>query len=259
MRAPLSHWPYCFCEDSEGTWTPQSELDMTLTYALISDGGIVLCADSEEIFSHYVSGNRGSPTYAAKKSKIRVLENGSAFSIAGNAGLVGALLAKADLEGIDNSKPFDSVVREYSSLFQREFLREYGQGPYRVHCAFLFCGYIGTNEKKIPQIVKLSDDLGFSWNPVATSEGYGFTGREQHGGVLYLHHRLYSPGLPLDSAKCLAYCILSEVADLDNIVGPPIEMAIITESGTDLWTDFKRYEQKRHQIIGAVRSLIHSA
>jgi 20S proteasome alpha/beta subunit len=232
---------------------------MTLTYALIADGGIVLAADTESIQSHYVGDYDPIvvATYKSKKSKLRILKNGSAFSIAGNGGLVDALLAKADLEQLDDSRPFEIVVLEYSRLFRDVYFKAYGesQGP---PCAFLFCGYIGTNGKKIPQIVKLSS-RGFSWNPVATSEGHGFTGREHHGGALYLHHRLYCEGMPMDSAKCLAYCIVSEVADLDNIVGVPVEMAIVTESGAHMCTDFERYEQRRQEIIETVRSLIHSS
>jgi hypothetical protein len=77
--------------------------------------------------------------------------------------------------------------------------------------------------------------------------------------VLYLHHRLYAPHMPIDSAKCLAYCVLSEVADLDNTVGGPIEMAVVAESGVEQFTGFDRYEQKRQRIVDAVRSLIHSS
>jgi 20S proteasome alpha/beta subunit len=172
--------------------------------------------------------------------------------------LVDALLAKAELAEIDGSGPFEEVVREYAGLFQREYIKAYDQRT-GYPCAFLFCGYIGRNGKKIPQIVKLSNQNSFIWNPVATGAGYGFTGREQHGGVLYLHHRLYLENMPMDSAKCLAYCILSEVAELDNLVGGPIEMAVVTESGVEPFTGFDRYEKKRQQITSTVRSLIQSA
>src|SRR6266849_4512849 len=109
----------------------------------------------------------------------------------------------------------------------------------------------------VPQIIKLSSETAFSLNPAATGKGSGFTGSEHHGGVLYLHHRLCSPGMPLDAAKCLAYCILSEVAELDTSVGGPIEMAIVTESGVEPFSGFDAYEEKRQQIVDAVRKLIY--
>lgn len=241
---------------------PVKQLPMTLTYALIANGGIVLAADSQVTEQHSVVAvghNRVIATYQGRKSKIRPLPNGSAFTIAGNAGLVDALLTKAELEGLDGTKPFEITVREYGRLFRKEYLELYEHSlDDAPHCAFLFCGYIG-NGKRIPQIVKLSSDTAFTLNPVATSEGYGFTGREEHGAVMYLHHRMYSQGMPMDRAKCLAYCILAEVADLDNIVGGPIEMATVTASGVEPFTDFVVYEQSRQRIAQAVRTLIHSA
>jgi hypothetical protein len=123
-------------------------------------------------------------------------------------------------------------------------------------CAFLFCGYIGSGKGAVPQIIKLSSHNTFMWNPVGTGHGYGFTGREQHGGVLYLHHRLYSLQLPLDAAKCLAYCILAEVADLDNSVGGPIEMVVIKPTGVESFTGFDAYEGKRQQVVDALRALV---
>jgi hypothetical protein len=234
---------------------------MTLNYALIADGGIVLAADSQATVRHEVlSGGQSRivGTYVGKKSKIRSLRNGSAFCIAGSGGLADALLAKAELEPIDDTKPFETMVVEYSFLFQEEFLRVYRESEYQDHCAFLFCGYSGRNGKTVPQIVKLSSQNAFAYNPVATSEGYGFSGSEEHGGVLYLHHRLYSPGMPMETAKCLAYCILSEVAELDNTVGGPIEMAIVTESGVEPFSGSERYEKMRREIVATVRKLIFS-
>lgn len=242
-----------FCDRDEYI-APQEDYYVTLTYALVADGGIVLAADSQITHPHDVGQSNIVATYAAKRSKIRTLKNGAAFSVAGNAGLVDALLAKAEIAQIDQSEPFEDVVSEYQQLFQREYLKRYGQatGP---SCAFLFCGYIGANGTKKPQIIKLSSNNVFMWNPVGE---FGFTGREQHGGVLYLHHRLYSSQMPLDSAKCLVYCIISEVAELDNIVDGPIEMVVVTELGVEPFTSVDRYEKKRQQIIGAVRSMIHS-
>jgi hypothetical protein len=74
--------------------------------------------------------------------------------------------------------------------------------------------------------------------------------------VLYLHHRFYYPWLSKDAGQFLAYCILAEVADSDNIVSGPIEMAIVTEHGVEPFTDFERYERKRQTVVSAVRSLI---
>ena len=231
---------------------------MTLTYALVADSGIVLAADSQVTDYHKIGEDAGPMrvvgAYKSKTSKIRQLKNGSAFSIAGNAGIVDSLLATADAE-LDDSGPFEDVVRAHENLFRDEYEKAYGKDNYPVRCAFLFCGF---TKHHYPQIIQLDSSTGFTWNPVATTKGYGFTGRENHGGVLYLHRRLFVREMKLDAAKCLAYCVLSEVADLDEVVGPPIEMAVITESGVAPITDFSRYERKRQQVIGAAQSIIHS-
>ena len=213
--------------------------------------------ESRELNQSLPKDDYGEPfeagTYRAKKRKIQVLKNGSAFSIAGDAGLVDELLKKA--VGIDDSKPYDGMVREYSHLFQNEYLDAYDNDPNRPHCAFLFCGYIGATGHKAPQIYQLSSFRSFSLKP---RDVYAFTGREFHGAALYLHHRLYrKEGMSMDSAKCLAYCALSEVADMDNMVGRPIEMVIITESGVEPLTDFARYEQKRKEVTAKLFDLLH--
>jgi hypothetical protein len=244
--------------DWDETVTPIRRFDMTLTYAIIADGGIVLAADSQSVNQQKDSHGEVVAAYDEEKSKIRTLKNGSIFSVAGNAGIVDAMLAKADAN-VDPSLPFKESAVEYGNVFRGEYASAFGHSKYPVRCAFLFCGYQQIGHKKVPGIIKLSSDFGFFYNPVATGKGYGFTGREQHGGVLYLHHRLYAPHMPIDSAKCLAYCVLSEVADLDNTVGGPIEMAVVAESGVEQFTGFDRYEQKRQRIVDAVRSLIHSS
>jgi 20S proteasome alpha/beta subunit len=229
---------------------PSKREEMTLTYAMIADGGIILAADSQFTYTHKVQGNIVG-AYEGTTEKIAYLKNGSAFSIAGNRGLVDTLLAKA--ETIDDSMPFEQVVFAYSQLFQKEYQKAYGQSRdwnMRVHADFLFCGYLKVNGKAIPQIIKLASGFDFGYNPM--TRGFAFTGEERHGGVLYLHHRFYRDGIPLEKAKLLGYCILKEVADLDTSVGGPIEIAIITENEAKPLTDLAKYEQKRQEIISKV-------
>lgn len=234
---------------------------MTLTYALIADGGIILAADSQGTDSHQIAEGHESRLIAAYQgtvSKIRSLPNGSAFSIAGNSALVEHLLLEAEHKKLQEITDFIESTLAYSRLFREEFIKLYDEDENPPHCDFLFCGYAGKNGDKDPYIVKLSSRCRFGWNVVAPGKGYGFSGREQHGAVLYLHHRLYSPGMPMESAKCMAYCILAEVADSDNIVGFPIEMAIITKDGVGPFSGFDQYEQKRQSIISAVRAVLKS-
>jgi hypothetical protein len=65
---------------------PPEEYHLTLTYALIADGGIVLAADSQITREHDVGNGKSRvvAAYQGKKSKLRTLGNGSAFSVAGN-------------------------------------------------------------------------------------------------------------------------------------------------------------------------------
>lgn len=233
---------------------------MTLTYALIADGGIILAADSQVTHTHKVptmEGPRIVGTYEGKKSKIRRLGNRCAFSMSGNAGLANTLLARAELAGIDSSESFAALVKEYGNVFAEVYFNERVQLAPRIDAAFLFCGYIGKPEEKRPQIVKLDSSLNFNYNAI-TDEGFAFTGEEKHGGVLYLHHRFYRPRMPLEQAKLLAYCIVAEVADQDNSVGGPIEVEIITPNGSEplRGSDIEKYEQARQSLVATVRATL---
>jgi hypothetical protein len=252
--------------ENDGFTSPHRDPPMTLTYALISQGAIVLAADSQRTTRHEVADSHDSRLVAVYKdstSKIRELPNGAAFSVAGNSVFVDHLLLTAakgkQSPELDGSRGFISMTVEYSRIFGKEFDRIYpDESQVRPECDFLFCGFEEQNERKILCIVKLSCRLGFSWNIVATEKGYGFSGRAEHGGVLYLHHRFYYPELTKDAGQFLAYCILAEVAESDNMVSGPIEMAIVTEHGVKPFTDFQRYERKRQNIVSAVRSLVRS-
>jgi 20S proteasome alpha/beta subunit len=223
---------------------------MTLTYGLIADGGIILIADSQVTHKHR-DGSRILGTYENTRSKIRRLANGGAFSIAGNGGFADALLEKA--RTINTNGSFAETVFAYSEVFGRENQRLYGERdlPMRPHADFLFCGYSG---EAVPQIVQLSSQWDFGCNYVATGSGYGFSGAREHGAVMYLHHRFYRPDMPLERAKLLAYCIIAETADLDNTVGGPVEMVIVTKNGVEPFTEEERYEQKRQQFIKQVKA-----
>lgn len=232
---------------------------MTLSYAVIADGGIVLAADSQITYTHSVpefEASRVVGTYEGLQSKIRRLGNHSAFSFSGNRGLVTTLLARAELVGVDASQNFEKLVKQYGNVFSEVLVNERIQiSP--IDAAFLFCGYIGEGVNKRPQIVKLDSRAGFNYNAM-TGQGFAFTGAESHGGVLYLHHRFYRPGMPLEQAKLLVYCMVAEVADQDNSVGGPIEMEIVTPacSGPLLDSDIKKYEKVRQKLIATVAKRI---
>jgi 20S proteasome alpha/beta subunit len=236
--------------------------NMTLTYALIADGGIILAADSQVTHTHSVPdplghGRRVVGTYEGTHSKIRRIEKDSAFSVAGNLGLVNTLLARADNAGISPKKQFEELVKGYASAFCEVLFDERLQLAPRIEAAFLFCGYIGPPESRHPQIVKLDSAANFNYNPI-TDEGFAFTGSEEHGAVLYLHHRFYRPRMPLEQAKLLAYCIVAEVADQDNSVGGPIEVEVITPNGSQALrdSDIEKYEQARQSLIAKVRATL---
>lgn len=225
---------------------------MTITYALAAETGIVLAADSERTFTHqgvresddahYVAG-----TYASKFNKIRILPGYCALSIAGSSGLAQALLADIGSVEIGDSPAFLA----YQQKIQDEFLKLYNddQGEDHPRCDFLLVGYY----RQDPYICKLSRDDRFTLN---LSDGFGFTGRENHGAALYLHHRLARQNMPLEEAKKLAYLILAEVAEMDNMCGKPIEMVvakpgIIEKVGQD---ELNSYEQTRLHIGEALNN-----
>src|SRR6266446_8023555 len=107
------HWGY------EET-SPQSRReDMTLSYALIADGGIVLAVDSQVTYTHKIlspTESRIVSTYQGKTGKLLWLPNGAACSIAGNRGLADTLLAKVPSVETDTTEPFDEMVQRYSAV-----------------------------------------------------------------------------------------------------------------------------------------------
>jgi hypothetical protein len=231
---------------------------MTLTYALIADGGIVLAADSKLTYTHAPTAEySGNPftaaTYDTLVSKIHKFPNGSALSVAGKHGLVEMLLNSAQAKGVGQSHSFVQSVLDYRRHFQDEYLKLYdddrGDHP---HCDFIFVGYEGKGEARSPLLCKLSSKQHFSFHP---SETFEFSGRENHGAALYLHHRLAFPNMPLGAAKQLVYCVLAEVSDLDNMCGRPIEMVVVMPTGTVDITqvELDGYEEKRGQIAGALQ------
>lgn len=235
---------------------------MTLTYALIADGGIILAADSQITHIHSVpdplgDGRRVVGTYEGIRSKIKRLGNHSAFSVSGNSGLVNTLLARAETTGVNPTQPFEKLVKSYGDAFCEVLFGERLQLAPRIEAAFLFCGYIGPPENKHPQIVKLDTAANFNYNAI-TDEGFAFTGSEEHGAVLYLHHRFYRPRMPLEQAKLLAYCIVAEVADQDNSVGGPVEVEIVTPNGSEPLrdSDIEKYGQARQRLVATVRATL---
>jgi len=232
---------------------------MTLSYALIADGGIVLAVDSQVTYTHKIlspTESRIVSTYQGKTGKLLWLPNGSACSIAGNRGLADTLLAKVPSAETDTTEPFDEMVQRYSAVFKQEYENTYNTEQ-RPDAAFLFCGYVKQNGKHIPRIIKLAGDTWFVPNPAATGGGFGFAGDKEHGGLLYLHHRFYKDSMPLERAKLLAYCIVAEVAEMSNTVGGPIEMTVVTESGAQPFTDLEGYERKRQALLEKVRSFLN--
>lgn len=231
---------------------------MTFTYAVIADGGIVLCADSQVTHTHNDQFGKVIGTYEGRRGKIRRLAGRFAFSVSGNGGLVDTLLAEIDEEQVARLESFDEIVKTYQAAFQKVLKEKYGDNPMEVRhfgVAFLFCGYVVRHGKALPQIVKLDVSSDFLWNPI-TGRDHAATGQERHGAAYFLHHRFYREGMPLEQAKLLAYCAASEVADLDGSVGGPIEMEIITPEGSGPLTDLHKYEKARQEIAGKVQSFL---
>ncbi len=229
---------------------------MTLTYALVADRGIVLAADSELTFTQSATSDfHGEPftvgTYRSKRSKIYRLKNGSAFSVAGNEGLVEMLIKEAEVKQVDENKPFFETVKEYSTVFQTWYLDTFDYGADRPNCDFQFCGYL---HGKCPMIITLSSKQNFA--VCMQSKYFAFTGRENHGAALYLHHRLAHEEMPFEATKRLAYRVVAEVADMDNMVGKPIEMVVVGQSGTTEVgaEDFVSFEATRNDLVNALIS-----
>jgi hypothetical protein len=68
---------------------------MTLAYALISEGGIVLAADSQITYPHVIRTDGGLTevaTYVSESSKIKRLNCGGAVAMSGDTGLANTLL-----------------------------------------------------------------------------------------------------------------------------------------------------------------------
>jgi 20S proteasome alpha/beta subunit len=241
----------------------REEVDMTFTYAVIADGGIVLAADSQVTHTHPDQfGVIG--TYEGCRGKIRRIGNRFAFSIAGNGGLADTLLSKVNTAEAANLPSFGDVVHHYGESMRDELRRLYPQEPppLALSATFIFCGYThGASQLHVPQIVKLDSTAYFAQNPI-TGRGMAASGAERHGAAYYLRHRFYreEPLMPLEQAKLFAYCIAREVADQDNSVGGPIEVEVITPQGAGplIQADLAKYEKGRQEIISTVRSFVES-
>lgn len=241
---------------------------MTLAYGLISEGGIVLAADSQFTYPSFVFKDGGLievATYISESSKIKPLNCGGAVAMSGDVAYAGSLLDAAESIGHNSEMAFQDVLDKHARCFAQEHRRVYKGHKSCPHCSFLFCGYDTRRcDDKIvssPVIVKLSSYNQFSPAPVGcTSCRYGFIGREDHGGALYLHHRFFpraSSKLSLESAKCLAYyCVISEVIRQDNTVGEPIGMAVITPSGMKMITRFDGYRDRLKRIEDSTRAIL---
>jgi len=252
LRANVAGW------ESDSRPHLCEEREMTFTYAVIADGGIVLAADSQMTHSH--SDHFGViGTYEGCRGKIKRIGTQFAFSIAGNGGLADTLLGEVNRASIDRLHSFKEIVKAYEDAMARELNRLYPRElPLAFRdTAFLFCGYVPGFAKPVPQVVKLSSELRMSQNPI-TGRDMAATGAMRHGAAYYLHHRFYQEGLPLEQAKLLAYCTAAEVAEQDNSVGGPIEMELITPEGSRALTEeeIRKYEKARRELVGKVRSYL---
>jgi 20S proteasome alpha/beta subunit len=231
----------------------EGELIMTFTYGVISNGGIVLVADSRVTHSHRDNTERVIGTYKGRVGKIRRIRDHSAFSIAENLGLADTLLEEAN--GRVDETCFEAAVQSYQRSFTDSLIRMYRgcPRPGAPRAEFLFCGYTSA---KVPQIAKLSSENLCAQNPI-TSRGYLSTGSaKEHGAAIYLHHRFYRDDLTLEQAKLLAYCIAAEVAQFDDSVGGPLEIEVITPDASGPLIRPETYERARKEMVGQIEAYL---
>src|SRR5215469_3149521 len=106
LRANVAGW------ESDSRPHLCEEREMTFTYAVIADGGIVLAADSQMTHSH--SDHFGViGTYEGCRGKIKRIGTQFAFSIAGNGGLADTLLGEVNRASIDRLHSFKEIVKAY--------------------------------------------------------------------------------------------------------------------------------------------------
>jgi len=220
---------------------------MTFTYALIADTGIVLVADTQVTYTHRNNIGETEGTYEGRRSKLRFIGKHSAFSVAGNGGLVETLIGAAEEAG-NHEKEFGPATDAYQKAFLEVYNAKYSGRIQRLDATFLFCGYVHGAAGAKPEIIKLDMAGGFEYNPIYGS-GWASSRSQKHGAALYLHHRLYQDNLPLERAKFLAYLVASEVAEQDTSVGGTIEMVIITPKGAARVKSTKKYEIGRRDFI----------
>jgi 20S proteasome alpha/beta subunit len=220
---------------------------MTFTYSLIADAGIVLVADTQVTYTHRNKIGETDGTYEGRRSKLRFIGKHSAFSVAGNGGLVDTLVGAAEQAG-SLGEEFGPAIDAYRKAFLAVYNDKYAGRVNRLDATFLFCGYVQGAAGPKPQIIKLDMAGGFEYNPIYGS-GWASSGSANHGAALYLHHRLYQDNLPLERAKFLAYLVAREVAEQDTSVGGSIEMVVITPKGANRVRNTKKYEAGRREFI----------
>jgi hypothetical protein len=176
----------CFDLEKDFRGALQRNAEMTFTYAVIADAGIVLCADSQMVHTHSDQFGRVIGTYEGRRSKIRRIGRRFAYSICGNGGLVDTLLAEVN-EADAETMEFEAMVAMYMDAFQKVFIEKYrGRDQVinarRLGVVFLFCGFIVRYGKQIPRVIKLDVANDFSWLPI-TGRDYASTGQESHGAA----------------------------------------------------------------------------
>jgi hypothetical protein len=226
---------------------------MTINYAVIAGDSIVLASDSQVTGTHFcVEEGRNLGTYNSTTSKITEMENGGAYAVSGEQGLIDELLfATKDL---NDSLCLDMFVDQFRDIVQKVYDQRYPSDSARMHCAFLFCGYERSGDRTAPKLIKLASHTGFVRNVVAMEKGSAMNGREKHGAVLYLDHYLRNENETLEHAKWLAYCVVAEVAELDNMVDLPVRMVVIRPTGIERITNMRTFERRRRELRKALRA-----
>jgi len=208
---------------------------MTLLVGLRGADGIVVASDSRGTFGD----PRGVTAQNDAQKKLYVTSKYSCVLTAG-AGELGANLMNDALKVIQENDGVSTVLEKTRNLVRQSYndwfpgfavqMPPDGAVPVRPDLALLVAGYDistggGPPEQKLLQLVS-----GLDFAPMLHNYGFALVGVAQY--ALYLLNRLYQDNSAVEQLKALAAYVITETASQDGKVGGPVQMAVITATGT---------------------------
>jgi 20S proteasome alpha/beta subunit len=213
---------------------------VSLLVCLAGQDGIVAATDSRGTFGD----PRGVTAQNDSQKKLYLVSNHTAILVAGS-GELGAMLldeVQKQIQGRKGASEIMELVRaqvkaKYNDWFARFAVQPLPSfpAPLRPDVTIIVAGYDPdeSNTPKTQRLYQLISQLDFA--PMLHNYGFALGGIGQY--ALYLLNRLYEKEKTVEQLKALAAYVITETASQDGKVGGPVQMAVLTPSGSKELTE----------------------